>query len=73
VHRKNGLIFIYTYVPGTEALRWLRFDTLSSGLWRMFPHRFAKASELRMFNRRILKGGVDGELNDPTFARIEFS
>jgi hypothetical protein len=39
----------------------------------MFPHRFAKASELRMFNRRILQGGVDGELTDPTFARIEFS
>lgn len=59
---------MWEYVPGTDVLRWLRFDTFSFGMWRMFPRRIAKVTDLRRINRA--KIGMNA--GPSTFARIEF-
>ena len=68
VHRRTGLVYVWEYVPGTDLLRWLRFDTFSYGMWRMFPRRVAKVGDLRRINRA--KIGMDA--GPVTFARLEF-
>lgn len=68
VHRRTGLMYVWEYVPGTDLLRWLRFDTFSYGMWRMFPRRIAKVADLRRINR----AKIGMEAGPITFGRMEF-
>lgn len=41
VHKKNGMLYIYDFVPGSDVRGWLRLDSWSVGMWHQFPHRLA--------------------------------
>lgn len=60
VHRKNGLTYIYEFIPGKDRAGWLRYDTWVWGAWSRFPNKLAHARDLRRFNRERLHL-ADGE------------
>lgn len=51
VHKKNGMLYIYEIVPGTDKQGWLRLDSFSIGRWKEFPHRLAKEDHIRRLDK----------------------
>lgn len=68
-HRRTGSLYIREFVPGTDRVAWLRYDTFVLGVWRMFGSRVAREADLRPINR--VKLGLRGR--QPTFSQLQFT